>query len=72
MGIGIFRWYYQIPGGRSGIYDNLAAQAVMIGVWGRAALLAGLFVAFLAARATIDDDPEPTADRPVEPAHAGP
>ncbi|WP_231644903.1 glycosyltransferase family 87 protein [Sciscionella sediminilitoris] len=46
FGIGLFRWYYQID---SGIYDGFAAQAVMIGVWGRAALLAGLFLAFLRA-----------------------
>lgn len=66
MGIGIFRWYYQIGYQQpSGIYDGLTAQAVMIGVWGRAALLVGLFIAFLAARSTVDDDvaepvPEPS------------
>jgi uncharacterized membrane protein len=48
MGIGIFRWYYQIHAGvASGIYDGFAAQAVTIGVWGRAALLVALFVVFL-------------------------
>jgi uncharacterized membrane protein len=48
MGIGIFRWYYQIHSGLpSGIYDGFAAQAVTIGVWGRAALLVALFVVFL-------------------------
>jgi len=53
MGIGIFRWYYEIAyGGHSGIYDGLAAQAVMVGVWGRAALLIGLFCVFLTARET--------------------
>ena len=42
MGIGIFRWYYEIEFGQhGGIYDGFAAQAVMIGVWGRAALLVG-------------------------------
>ncbi|WP_073480221.1 hypothetical protein [Streptoalloteichus hindustanus] len=55
MGVGIFRWYYAIVvGAPSGVYDGFAAQAVMIGVWGRAALLAGLFVAFLAADSTVD------------------
>ncbi|WP_371856779.1 glycosyltransferase family 87 protein [Gandjariella thermophila] len=62
MGIGIFRWYWEIEFGRpSGIYDSFAAQAVVIGVWGRAALLAGLFFAFLAARSTVE------RDRPVPP-----
>jgi uncharacterized membrane protein len=72
MGIGIFRWYYEVwvEGGKSGIYDNFAAQAVVIGVWGRAALLVGLFVAFLAARPTTDDfEPDLSDGRPPEPVH---
>lgn len=57
MGIGIFRWYYEVGYGKhGGIFDGFSAQAVMIGVWGRAALLAGLFAAFLAARSTVDDE----------------
>ena len=53
MGIGIFRWFYEIGYGmHGGIYDGLAAQAVMVGVWGRAALLIGLFGAFLTAQET--------------------
>jgi uncharacterized membrane protein len=56
MGIGIFRWYYAIEFGQpAGIYDGFAAQAVVIGVWGRAALLAALFFAFLKAREAVDD-----------------
>ncbi|HYH30292.1 MAG TPA: glycosyltransferase 87 family protein [Pseudonocardia sp.] len=48
MGIGIFRWYYHLHAGVDfGIYDGFSAQAVMIGVWGRAALLVALFVVFL-------------------------
>jgi uncharacterized membrane protein len=48
MGVGIFRWYYQLHAGLpSGIYDGFAAQAVTIGVGGRAALLVVLFVVFL-------------------------
>ncbi|MCP2261424.1 Protein of unknown function (DUF2029) [Streptoalloteichus tenebrarius] len=55
MGVGIFRWYYAIANGLpSGIYDGFAAQAVMLGVWGRAALLVGLFVAFLSAEPAVD------------------
>jgi uncharacterized membrane protein len=46
--LGVFRWYYaienQLP---NDIYNNVAAQAVVVGVWGRAALLASLFVVFL-------------------------
>jgi hypothetical protein len=70
MGVGIFRWYYEVGYGKhGGIFDGFAAQAVMIGVWGRAALLAGLFAAFLAARSTVDDDevddPVPAPPQPV-------
>lgn len=51
MGLGIFRWYYQINQGLpSEITDGFAAQAVVIGVWGRAALLVGLFWVFLRNR----------------------
>ncbi|GAA3859895.1 hypothetical protein GCM10022243_27220 [Saccharothrix violaceirubra] len=55
MGIGIFRWYYAIQFGHpSGIYDGLSAQAVVIGVWGRAALLAALFFVFIKSEVTFD------------------
>jgi uncharacterized membrane protein len=47
MGIGIFRWYYTLKVGGIGIDEGLAAQAVAVGVWGRAALLVVLFVVFL-------------------------
>ncbi|QNG55504.1 DUF2029 domain-containing protein [Pseudonocardia petroleophila] len=47
MGIGIFRWFYAFKAGEGGIYDGFAAQAVVLGVWGRAALLVVLFVLFL-------------------------
>ncbi|MGH3979319.1 MAG: glycosyltransferase family 87 protein, partial [Pseudonocardiaceae bacterium] len=57
MGIGIFRWYYQLNNGLgSGIVDGLAAQAVAVGVWGRAALLVALFWVFLHSRSTVDSD----------------
>ncbi|WP_435828633.1 glycosyltransferase family 87 protein [Saccharopolyspora shandongensis] len=56
MGISIFRWFYlNMAGEPNGIHDGFTSQALMIGVWGRAALLVGLFVAFLAARSTVDD-----------------
>jgi uncharacterized membrane protein len=48
MGIGIFRWFHTLHTGQGfGIYDGFAAQALVIGVWGRAALLVVLFVVFL-------------------------
>jgi uncharacterized membrane protein len=48
MGIGIFRWFYALDtGADTGIQAGFAAQAVAIGVWGRAALLVVLFVLFL-------------------------
>lgn len=56
IGIGIFRWYYAVATTHDyGIYNGFSAQAVVIGVYGRAALLVGLFVAFLYARSTIED-----------------
>jgi uncharacterized membrane protein len=66
MGIGIFRWYYEIQWGKHDtIYNGLAAQAVMVGVWGRAALLAALFFVFLKSRTTLDDDPAADEPEPV-------
>jgi hypothetical protein len=48
MGIGIFRLFYLLDArADAGIIPGFAAQAVMIGVWGRAALLVALFVVFL-------------------------
>nr|WP_157440202.1 glycosyltransferase 87 family protein [Actinokineospora inagensis] len=55
MGIGIFLWFAKIAAKQpSGIYEGFAAQLVMIGVWGRAALLVGLFIAFLGSKDTVD------------------
>jgi uncharacterized membrane protein len=63
MGIGIFRYYYAITFNKPyGIYDGWAAQATALGVWGRAALLAVLFFAFLWSRSTVDEaDTSPAA-----------
>lgn len=48
MGIGIFRWFGDLSTGvTAGIADGFASQAVILGVWGRAALLAALFFVFL-------------------------
>jgi uncharacterized membrane protein len=63
MGLGIFRWYYQINQGLpAGISDGLAAQAVVVGVWGRAALLVALFWVFLHSRSTVEPDLEPASE----------
>ena len=63
MGIGIFRWFYALKtGAGTGIYEGFAAQAVMIGVWGRAALLVVLFVVFLRVPDALTSDRGPSTD----------
>jgi uncharacterized membrane protein len=48
MGIGIFRFFYLYDNGLdTSIQGGFAAQAVAVGVWGRAVLLVVLFVLFL-------------------------
>jgi uncharacterized membrane protein len=42
--VGLFRWYYDITQGGD---QGLAKQAAILGVWGKAALLALLYVVFL-------------------------
>jgi hypothetical protein len=58
MGIGIFRYFYALKVGGTGIDDGFAAQAVAIGVWGRAALLVVLFVVFLTLRDRLAERPD--------------
>ncbi len=66
MGIGIFRWFHVISSGaEGGIYYGLAAQAVAVGVWGRAALLVGLFWVFLHSRSTVDGEDPAYGSRPA-------
>jgi uncharacterized membrane protein len=68
MGVGIFRWFYVTKTGLpSGIYDSWESQAVMVGVWGRAVLLAALFVVFLRVRSTVDDEPRDAVGSAREP-----
>ena len=64
MGVGIFRWFYAISMGSefSDIAGGLAAQAVAVGVWGRAALLVVLFVVFLAIPDRLADLRVPAPD----------
>lgn len=74
MGIGIFRWFYALNAGLDGgIAGGLAAQAVVLGVWGRAALLVLLFWTFLTATRTpaAPDDPLAWGDRAAPPPAAG-
>ena len=57
MYAGIFRLFYLLDAhADTSVFTGFTAQAVMIGVWGRAALLIGLFVAFLAAPTALVDD----------------
>jgi uncharacterized membrane protein len=74
MGIGIFRWFYLLNGGGDGgIAGGLAAQAVVLGVWGRAALLVILYWTFLSATRTpaAPDGPPASGDRAAPPPAAG-
>jgi uncharacterized membrane protein len=62
MGIGIFRWFYARNAGLGiDIVSGFAAQAVAIGVWGRAALLVVLFVLFLRAPEALSATRTPAA-----------
>ncbi len=56
IGIGFFRWQYLINSGLPDTtWDAFSPQAVLIGVWGRIALLIALFVVF--SRAEVVDLP---------------
>ena len=55
IGVGIFRWFYLLDvRADAGIGAGFAAQSVVLGVWGKAALLAILFVLFLRVPGTVD------------------
>lgn len=54
MYVGLFRWYYAL---RQGHDFGLAKQALVIGVWGRAVLLALLFVVLLRSRPAFEEAP---------------
>jgi hypothetical protein len=64
LGLGIFRWFYELRAGPVAPVPDLAAQAVIVGVWGRAVLLVALFGVFLAADRTAASDSVPPG-RPV-------
>ena len=51
MDVGVFRWFYAMKTGIGGdVAAGFAGQLVALGVWGRAAMLAVLFVVVLAGR----------------------
>ncbi|HEX4358989.1 MAG TPA: hypothetical protein VH141_15775 [Pseudonocardia sp.] len=53
IGLGIFRLFYAVKSGVGvDVFHDLAAQAVIVGVWGRAALLFALFGVFLGSAPT--------------------
>ena len=61
--VGLFHWYDDLSHGRD---FGIAKQMLVLGVWGRAVMLALLFVAFL--RSTPSTIPAPTAGAPAGPA----
>jgi uncharacterized membrane protein len=56
--VGLFRWYYDIT--RGGDF-GLAKQAAVLGVWGKAVLLALLYVVFLLSSPSIRSGPRAPA-----------
>ena len=72
MYVGIFRLFYLLNAGAdAGIFAGLTAQAVTVGVWGRAALLVGLFVVFLRVPTALVVDRLVPDRRAVRPAPTG-
>lgn len=64
--VGLFRWYFDITqGGDFGV----AKQAAVLGVWGKAVLLALLYVVFLKSSSVVDDASQEPGEGPyAEPA----
>lgn len=54
MYVGVFRWYYDL---HRGLDFTLAKQALVIGVWGRAAMLVLLFVVLLRSQPAFEEAP---------------
>jgi len=55
--VGIFRWFYDFSRTQDIEAWTFAKGMLVAGVWGRAALLAGLFVVFLRARPAVGVEP---------------
>ena len=71
IGIGFFRWQYLINSRLPDTtWDAFSPQAVLIGVWGRIALLIALFLVF--SRAAVVEVPAPAPPRPASPRPDGP
>jgi len=66
MYVGVFRWYHDLS---RGLDFTLAKQALVLGVWGRAALLVILFVLVLRAQPAFE--PQLPTSAPEEPASPG-
>ena len=72
MGIGIFRLFYLLNAGAdAGLFAGFTAQAVVIGVWGRAVLLLALYLVFLKVPTALVDDRLGAAAPGVRPARSG-
>jgi hypothetical protein len=67
--VGLFRWYYDIT--RGGDY-GLAKQAAVLGVWGKAVLLALLYVVFLLSSPSIRSGPSSASRRRAAAETSGP
>jgi len=52
---GLFSWYHDLTEGQD---FGIAKQATVLGVWGRAAMLALMFVVFLRAETSLDESTE--------------
>ena len=72
IGIGFFRWQYLINSRLPDTtWDAFSPQAVLIGVWGRVALLIALFVVFSRAPVVeLPESPVPVGPKPQAPAVA--
>jgi uncharacterized membrane protein len=65
MDVGVFRWFYAMKVGIGGdVAAGPAGQLVALGVWGRAALLAVLFVVVLVGRDRLAERGEPAPPTP--------
>jgi len=67
--VGLFRWFYDLS---RGVDFGLAKQALIIGVWGRAAMLVLMFVLFLRAEAAVPEPQEAESWRSAELGRAAP
>jgi uncharacterized membrane protein len=67
--VGLFRWYYDITQGGD---FGLAKQAAVLGVWGKAVLLALLYVVFLVSSPSLRPGPSSRSGPPDRASTSGP